>query len=180
MIKVFALILLYLRKINKRLRMLIFRKLFCEVGLNVVFDPDDNFSFSTITVGSDVFIGPGAKFSATVSSIKIGDKVMFGPNVTIMGGDHNTSEIGRYMYDVHEKKPENDLPVIIEDDCWIGSNACILKGVTIATGCIVAAGALVTKSTEPFTIVGGAPARAIKPRFPPADLEKHVKLLGVK
>ena len=45
---------------------------------------------------------------------------MFGPNVAIIGGDHNTSEIGKYMYDIKSKLPENDLPVVIDDDVWVG------------------------------------------------------------
>ncbi|CAG0905860.1 unnamed protein product, partial [Darwinula stevensoni] len=80
---------------------------------------------------------------------------MFGPNVTIMGGNHNTSVIGAFMYDVREKLPENDQPVIIEDDVWVGTGVIILKGVTIGKGSIIAAGSVVTKSCKPYSILGG-------------------------
>lgn len=52
--------------------------------------------------------------------------------------------------------------VIVEDGVWIGANATILPGVTIAEGCIIGAGALVNKSTEPNGLYVGVPAKRIK------------------
>ena len=149
-------------KIIRRVKMYLYKALFKEIGKRVIFDPYDHFSYETISLGSDVFIGSGAKFSASESSITIGSKVMFGPNVTIMGGDHNTSVIGRYMYDVKEKLPENDLPIVIENDCWIGANSIILKGVTIGEGSIVGAGSVVTQDVPDFSLVSGNPAKFIR------------------
>ncbi|MNG32136.1 Virginiamycin A acetyltransferase [compost metagenome] len=54
--------------------------------------------------------------------------------------------------------------ITIEDDCWIGSNVTILDGVTIGTGSVVAAGAVVTKDVPPYSVVGGVPAKIIKER----------------
>ena len=176
--KLLAKLSFFIHKLIRRVKMHVYKFAFKNAGKNFVFDPNDSFSYSTISVGDYVFIGPGAKFSASVSSIIIGNKVMFGPNVTMMGGDHNTTQIGRFMYDVHEKLPENDIPIVIEDDCWIGAGAIILKGVTIGTGTIVAAGAVVTRSTLPYSIVAGNPAHLIKMRFEGDELERHIKLLG--
>lgn len=83
---------------------------------------------------------------------------MLGPNVTMMGGDHNIYQLGRYMYDVHEKLLENDLPIVIEDNVWIGAGVIVLKGVTIGTGSVIAAGSVVTKDVAPFSIMAGVPA----------------------
>ena len=52
-------------------------------------------------------------------------------------------------------------PVIIEDDVWIGARVILLPGVTMGRGSVVAAGAVVTKSFPPFSIIGGVPARII-------------------
>jgi acetyltransferase-like isoleucine patch superfamily enzyme len=52
-------------------------------------------------------------------------------------------------------------PIIIKDNVWIGTRAMILQGVTIGEGAVVAAGSVVTKDVEPFTIVAGTPARVI-------------------
>jgi acetyltransferase-like isoleucine patch superfamily enzyme len=55
-------------------------------------------------------------------------------------------------------------PVIIEDEAWLGANCVITAGVRIGRGAVVAAGAVVTRSVEPFQIVGGVPARPIGAR----------------
>ena len=178
--KVLAVIYRNSYRLYRRIVMILFRSLFKKTGRNVVFDPFGVYSFETISIGDDVYIGPGAVLSASESSIDIGNKVMFGPNVTIMGGDHNTSVIGKYMYDIKEKRPEDDLPVVISDDVWLGTGCTILKGVTIGEGAIVAAGALVVKDVPPYTIVGGVPAKVLKERFSKEELKNHKKMLYVR
>ena len=55
-------------------------------------------------------------------------------------------------------------PVYIDDDVWIGRRVLIMPGVHIGTGAIIAAGSVVTKNVEPYSIVGGNPAKHIKYR----------------
>ena len=55
-------------------------------------------------------------------------------------------------------------PVVIKDNVWIATGAIILPGVTIGEGAVVGAGAVVTKDVEPWTVVGGNPAKFIKKR----------------
>ncbi len=162
-----------------RFFMLVVKLRFRNSGSGFVFAPFDIFSYQTISVGNDVFIGPGAIFRASESSITIGNKVMFGPRVTIMGGDHNFSHIGRYMFDVKDKAPGDDLPVVIEDDVWVGAGAIILKGVTIGRGAVVAAGAVVNKDVAPYSIVGGVPAKKISQRFSDEQIAEHERILGI-
>ncbi|MFZ7942131.1 MULTISPECIES: 2,3,4,5-tetrahydropyridine-2,6-dicarboxylate N-acetyltransferase [Bacillaceae] len=59
-------------------------------------------------------------------------------------------------------EPPSAKPVIIEDDVLIGANAVVLEGVTVGTGSVVAAGAVVTQDVAPYTVVAGMPARKIK------------------
>lgn len=177
MVKQLVKIMLVAARIHRRIRMLLLRTLFKKTGNNFIFDPNDLFTYQTICVGNDVYIGPGAKLSASNSTITIGNKVMFGPGVTVMGGDHNTSVIGAYMYDVSEKRPEDDQPVVIEDDVWVGAGAIVLKGVTLGEGSIIAAGAVVTRSVPANTIVGGVPAKRLKQRFSDDELLRHRALL---
>lgn len=174
--KVLSRIILITFKISRRLLMLFFKPMFKKIGKNVVFSPFDSFSYSNIEIGNNVSISSGAHFSS-IKSIYIGDKVMFGPNVTILGGDHNVSELGKYMFDVNNKKPEDDLDIIIEDDVWISSGVTILKGVTIGRGSIIGASALVNKSIPPNSIAVGIPAKVIKDRFNETELKKHLNLL---
>jgi acetyltransferase-like isoleucine patch superfamily enzyme len=167
-----------LQKAKDRFLMFSYRTQFASCGKKVVFFPTKSFFFyKTITMGDDVYIGPGATFVSSESFIQIGNKVMFVPNVTIIGGDHNTSIVGSYMCDVNEKLPENDLPVIIEDDVWVGAGAIILKGVTIARGSIVASGALVNQNVPAYAIVGGQPAKVIKYRWDSDTIIRHEALL---
>ncbi len=155
--------------------------LFKAHGKNVFFFPmHSSFSYKNIILGNDVYIGPGAILSASRSKIVFANKIILGPNVTMMGGDHNTTEIGKYMYDVKEKLPENDLPIIIEDDVWIGTGAIILKGVRIGEGAIIAAGALVIKDVPSYAIVGGIPAKVLKMRFTEVEIREHKKVLNVR
>ncbi|CAI0925785.1 Chloramphenicol acetyltransferase [Serratia quinivorans] len=62
------------------------------------------------------------------------------------------------------------------DGCWIGMRAMLMPGVSIGEGAIVAAGSIVTKDVEPYTIVGGNPARPIKLRFSPQTIARLLAL----
>ena len=166
-------------KIKRRVLMSIYRPLFYEHGQNFWFDPEGTYSFGNILVGDDVNLGIRPRLSAKCSKIVIGNKVMFGPEVTIMGGNHRTDLVGRFMSDVSDsdKRPEDDRGVVIEDDVWIGTQAVILHGVIIGRGSIVGAGAVVTKSVLPYSIVGGVPARLIKWRWTIEQILVHEKQL---
>jgi acetyltransferase-like isoleucine patch superfamily enzyme len=153
------------------------RTRFASHGRNVRLDPDGYFTFHNIHLGSDVILGKGAVLMAARSQIVIGNKVMFGPGVFIVAGNHNTSVLGRAMFDVHEKRPEDDQDVVIEDDVWIGARATILKGVTVRRGAIVAAASVVTRDVPPYAIVGGSPARIIRFRWPVDQILVHEEML---
>ena len=66
---------------------------------------------------------------------------------------------------------------MIEDDVWTGANITILKGVTIGRGSVIAAGAIVTKSCPPYSIIGGVPAKVLKYRFTIEEVLKHEQIL---
>jgi acetyltransferase-like isoleucine patch superfamily enzyme len=131
-----------------------------------------------VYVGSDVFMGRDCWLTAPNARIVIGSKVMLAPQVAIITGDHNIGTVGRAMFDVENKAAEDDLDVVVEDDVWIGFRATILKGVTIGRGAVVAAGAVVAETVPPYAIVGGVPARVLKMRFTPEQIEEHERLLA--
>lgn len=145
---------------------------FARCGKDLRFHPESSdFIYSHIYIGDDVYIGPRACFMASVANIYIGNKVVFGPNVTIRGGDHIFDIPGKYILDFtdKDKRPEDDKNIEIEDDVWVGTNVTILKGVKLGRGCIVAAGAVVTKNVPPYVIFGGVPAKFIGKRFKNLD-----------
>ena len=118
----------------------------CYGGINVIdFSPAD----TKLTIGSYCSIAPGVQF--------------------LLGGEHQIKSISTYPFKVYkfgyEREAGSKGNIIVKDDVWIGTNAIICSGVTIGQGAIVAAGAVVTKDVEPYSIVGGNPAKIIKYRF---------------
>ncbi|MCC6126714.1 MAG: acyltransferase [Pirellulales bacterium] len=164
-------------KVFRRLRMYLHRPLFAAHGRNFLFDPDGFYSYENISVGDDVSLGWRPTLLAAKSTITIGSKVMFGPEVMIVGGRHNTEVVGQFMTDVHVKRPEDDLGVVIEDDIWIGSRAIVLRGVRIGRGAIVGAGSIVTKSVPPYAVVVGNPAKVLKFRWDVETILEHERRL---
>lgn len=133
--------------------------------------------WDNLIVSKYVSIGPRALLYCTKSKIVFKDKVVVGPGLTIIAGDHNYSAIGVFICDQHVKNELDDQDVVIESDVWIGCNVTILKGVTIGRGSVVAAGSVVTKSCQPYSIIGGVPAKLIKYRFAPDEIKKHEMIL---
>lgn len=111
-----------------------------------------------VTLGDYSGIGIGAKL---YGEVHIGRCVMMGTDVTIITRNHR---FDRTDIPMMEQGFEEERPVIIGNDVWIGDRVLILPGVTVGDGSIVAAGAVVTKDVSPYTIVGGIPARKIGER----------------
>ena len=124
------------------------------------------FGIEHIHLGNDISIGERSILMCTKADIYIGDHVMTGPSVTMVTGNHRIDIKDRPMTSItnDEKLPENDQKIILEGDNWIGTNAVILKGVTIGKGAVVAAGAVVTSDVPSNAIVGGIPAKVISYR----------------
>ena len=139
---------------------------FLKTGMKVVIsDGFDVAGSQNISFGDSVFVGPRCVFYSTRAKLNIGNHVMFGPEVMIITGDHRIDIKDKYMDEITDdlKLPENDRDVNVEDDCWIGARAIILKGVTIHTGSVVAAGAVVTKDVPQYSIYYNK--NDIRPRF---------------
>ena len=97
-------------------------------------------------------------------SIKIGDNVSISSEVCILTADH----------DLQSKEFKGRTrPVVIEDYVFIGTRAMVLPGVTLGKGSAVAAGAVVTKNVEPFTVVAGVPAKPIDQRTSNLNYNAH-------
>lgn len=80
----------------------------------------------------------------------------------VITGNHER-RLGRFYRTIKEQEKQlQDMDVIVEEDCWIGTRVTLLMGVTLRRGTTVAAGAVVSKSTAPYSVVGGIPAKHIK------------------
>lgn len=109
-----------------------------------------------IFLGKNVFINQQCLLAAD-EKITIGDNVSIGFRAMLI-----TSNYELYPDPVTNKRFRYFEPITIGKDVWIGSGAIILPGVTIGDGCVVAAGAVVTKDIPAYTLVGEVPARIIK------------------
>ena len=150
---------------------------FQYIGKNVYIGKECIFSFENISIGDCTYIGNKCVVQSAHGQINIGKHVMFGAGVHVHGGNHNYHVIGKYMDEVSKQKGADGL-LDIKDDVWIGSCAIILGAAKeIGEGAIVAAGAVVTKRVEPYTIVAGNPAKVIKTRFTPEQIQKHKRII---
>jgi acetyltransferase-like isoleucine patch superfamily enzyme len=112
----------------------------------------------------------------------IGSKVEF-----FLGGNHRTDWITTYPFGhIHKEifnsfdgkgHPTTKGNIVIGNDVWIGMGSKIMSGVIIGDGAVIAANSVVTKNIEPYTIVGGNPAKFIKKRFNNETIEL---LLNIK
>lgn len=91
--------------------------------------------------------------------VEIGRNVLIAGRVYVTDHDHDFGAPGRPPLAADGVFAE---PTRIDDDCWLGEGAIVLKGVHLGRGCIVAAGAVVTRSFAPYTLVAGVPARALR------------------
>ncbi len=126
-----------------------------------------------LVAGSYVYIGPNCHIYPMVS---IGDFSMLANNVSIIGGDHryNVPGVPIIFSGRGELKRTN-----IGKDVWIGAHSIILAGVSIGDGSIIAAGSIVTKDVEPFSIYGGVPAKKISHRFATQEeIKTHKAMLS--
>lgn len=112
-----------------------------------------------IFVGKDVLIGPGCNLWPGTGKIILKDNILLGPGVQIFASNHQFEK-----KEIIATQPNTAKDVLIESDCWIGANSIINAGVTLGEGTVVASGSVVTRDTEPYSIVGGVPAETIARR----------------
>lgn len=146
-------------KISNWLRVLCCHGIFRKCGKIVTVNRKAYFgNGAQIEIGDDSGIGA---YCHLPNDIKIGTHVMMAPDVLIFGMNHNYSDpsipIGQQGY-------QRRKPVTIGNNVWIGQRVIINAGCHIADGTVIAAGSVVTKELPPESVIGGNPARVIKPR----------------
>lgn len=97
--------------------------------------------------------------------VEIGNDVRIGPHCVLIASEHNWSDPERPIVE----QGTRSAGIVIEDDVWIGAHVTILDGVRIGTGCVVGAGAVVSRSLPPFSVAVGVPARVLKSRRRESD-----------
>jgi acetyltransferase-like isoleucine patch superfamily enzyme len=183
-------LLLYLKKIEKD-SLQKKHKLY-RAGNNVEIRCKASFAgFNTvdscsILEGGNIEMGRYSSVSSNCvlrGPIRIGSFTQIGPMVSIFANNHPfrslSINVNGALFNGERKKLQQQAyskEVFIGSDVWIGAGATILSGVSVGNGAIIAAGAVVNKNVEPFTIVGGVPAKQIGLRYSEEVISKLVKL----
>jgi len=126
-----------------------------SVGKRTVLKPRISIKYPwLLKLGHDVWVGEKVWID-NLAEVNIGDNVCISQGAYLMTGNHNY------------KKSSFDLiiaPVSVEDGAWVGANAIVCPGITLASHSVITAGSVVTKNTLPFTIYQGNPAQPVRTR----------------
>lgn len=120
-----------------------------EIERNCIF----NAYGGNIEIGYGVFIGPGTTLYGH-GGITIGDRSLIAMNCCILSSEHTVPSRSKFIRDM----PDQRLPTRLGTDVWLGASVVVLGGVSIGNGCVVGAGAVVTKDVPDYSISLGVPA----------------------
>ena len=142
---------------GKRLRAFFGRRIIASAGKKINIEKGATFG-RRLKLGNNSGLGLNCKIQGTVT---IGDNVMMGPDVLIYTTNHEFKDKDVPM---QQQGYQPEKPVNIGNDVWIGARVIILPGVNIGDGCIIGAGAVVTKDVPAYCICAGNPAKVVKER----------------
>ncbi|MGK7888648.1 MAG: DapH/DapD/GlmU-related protein [Leptolyngbyaceae cyanobacterium] len=117
---------------------------------------------SSLIIGEHTVIGPYTCISG--GNVTIGNDCMIASHVSIYANNHNFADPNEKI----RNQSSRCKGVTIGDDCWLGTGARVVDGVTIGQGSVIGAGAVVTKSIPEYAIAVGVPAKVIGQRGTPA------------
>lgn len=142
----------------RRIRYWVCRPLFAYCGENVNVEHGASFAGHTVSIGSNSGIGIKASVG---SGTRIGSNVMMGPEVLIYTRNHCISRVDIPMI---QQGYTPTAPVSIGDDVWIGARVIILPGVTVGSGSVLGAGAVISRDVPSGAVVVGNPGRVVRYR----------------
>ena len=159
-----------------------YEKEFKEANPKSILLPKDKIPLSLIKCGKYSYGNPKILyFEVENEKLEVGNYVSIADNVTfILSGNHYTDTFTTYPFKVlcfdEKVEAQGKGPIKVGDDVWIGYGATILSGVTIGQGAVIAAGSVVVKDVEPYSVVGGNPAKLIKYRYSKEIIEEIKKI----
>lgn len=150
----------------KRLQLL--RSIMGSLGESCWIEPPLRVAYGThIHIGNHFY----ANFNLTVvddATVTIGNNVMIAPNVTLATAGHPIDP------DIRITGQQFSLPIVIEDNVWLGTGVIVNPGVTIGRNSVIGAGSVVTKSIPPDVVAAGVPCRVLRP-ITASDREAFLK-----
>lgn len=142
----------------------------------------NKFDIEKVSVGVGTYGGLNVQTASDgPEKLIIGNYCSIGPDVRfILASEHPYKGVSTYPFKVkfglQSKEAASKGSIVLEDDVWVGLGVIINSGVHIGRGAVVAAGSVVVKDVEPYSIVGGNPAKHIKYRFDEPIRKKLMKL----
>lgn len=144
-------------------------------------------SRGVITVGRHTYPNPPpvAYYVGDTARVSVGSFTSIAAGVEILaGGEHHTDWVSTFPLRIRmdlpgkllDGQPGTKGDVSIGSDVWLGRHSRVMSGVTIGHGAIVAAGAIVTKDVPPYAIVGGVPAKVLKYRLGPEQIDAMLRI----
>lgn len=133
----------------------------CSIASTVIVQGNVKLGKNCSVQAGSILIGYGTR-EIPSGQIRIGDNVRIAPGVQMIAANHRFENTERPI----TEQGLEFKPIVIEDDVWVAGRVIITAGVTIGTGSVLAAGAVVTRDVAPWSIVGGVPAKLIKSRKP--------------
>lgn len=143
--------------VSRRIRGFFARRICASVGKDVNIERGATFG-RLLTIGDRSGVGVDCELRGEVH---LGNDVMMAPECCFYTVNH---EVSRCDIPMREQGDAEAEPIYVGDDVWFGRRAMVMPGVRIGDGCIIAAGAVVTKDIPSFSIAGGVPARIIGSR----------------
>jgi acetyltransferase-like isoleucine patch superfamily enzyme len=159
-----------------KFKSILLKRMFMRCGKNVIIGSGSTILHpEKIKMSDDIYMGQNF-YVSVIEELQIGNRVMFGPQCSIIGGDHSYNDPLDNMR--FTKKLGDNRTIVIEDDVWIGFGTLILKKAYIAEGSIIGARSVVNCKIEPYCVYVGTPAKKIKPRFDTYDdLQTYLKMM---
>ena len=134
------------------------------VGAGTVFGEGlvlTTWNHGSVQIGCNCHFGFSNQLTAS-NNITIGNSLLTGANVLISDNAHGRSVLSDMQLPPLERLIYSKGPVVIGNNVWLGQNVCVLAGVTIGDGAIVAANSVVTHDVPAFCVAAGSPAKVIK------------------
>lgn len=114
-----------------------------------------------LSIGNSCAIGHNSFITAS-NEIRIGNNVLFGGNVLVSDNSHGRCTPDELDIPPIKREVFSKGPVVIDDNAWIGQNACILANVHVGKGAIIGANSVVTHDVPPYCVAVGSPAKVIQ------------------
>lgn len=155
------------RKMNK------LRRQFGRIGNHTYVKLNSQLVPKNMFLDDYVVIQDHVNFISNTGRLFVGKYSVISAGCIIIPGKHHLKVGMPFYVNTQYHLCDEDMDIIVGEDCWIGAGSILLPGVTIGRGAVVGAGSVVTKDIPPYAVVAGAPAKIIAKRMTEDEVLVH-------